>query len=184
MACPARSVPASCAAVSLAVPQNTGSISAGTKRATASSLRSVESAARPLDRANTSRMATNSGLRGRWASTAVSGGPKSITVKANRVTSRPAAEMDICRSRARLGNRPTMRNSVVTMRNAEKARIATLSVERGAAAGTGLAKTVMEAAFLEWKAAMLLILRIPIPGVFSSMRGIRFINCPRCGRRG
>lgn len=55
------------------------------------------------------------------------GGPKIITVKANRVTNCPATEIEIPRSLARAGSKPTIRNSVVTMRKAEEAKIAMLS---------------------------------------------------------
>ena len=55
---------------------------------------------------------------------AVSGGPNSITVKANRVTSSPALEIEMPRSRASAGSRPMMRNSVVTITNPARARMA------------------------------------------------------------
>ncbi|MEG8017207.1 hypothetical protein [Sphingomonas sp. LR55] len=42
-----------------------------------------------------------------------------MTVKANSVTSCPATVIEMPRSRARLGNSPTMMNSVVTITNAE-----------------------------------------------------------------
>ena len=68
----------------------------------------------------------NNRLRSRWANAAVKTGPASMTVKANSVTNWPAIEIDISRSWLSAGSNPTMRNSVVTIRNAEKARMAML----------------------------------------------------------
>ena len=111
------------AAASLAVPQNTGNASAGMKRASASTHRFGASAASALAPAKTSRMATNRRLRSTCASAAVSGGPASMTVKANSATSCPACGTDTPKSRASAGIRPTIRNSVETMTKAARARM-------------------------------------------------------------
>src|SRR5690606_18536232 len=79
-------------------------------------------AAKVLDAANTSKMATNKRLRSTCDNSAVNTGPNSITVKANKVTSCPAAEMETPRSRDKAGNSPTIRYSVVTITNAATAR--------------------------------------------------------------
>ncbi|MNR45037.1 hypothetical protein D3C85_1638470 [compost metagenome] len=71
-------------------------------------------AARALDAANTSKMPTNRRLRSKRAAQAVRNGPKQATVKANRVTSKPAWDTLTSRSRAMPGSRPTMTNSVVS----------------------------------------------------------------------
>src|SRR3990167_3708375 len=113
MAWPALAGPANWAAVSLAVPQKTGSISAGIKRATASIQMFEDSAARALANA------------------------KSMTVKANSVTSWPAAAIETPRSRARAGSRPIIRNSVVTIKKAEMARMIMLSEEPAAGIACG-----------------------------------------------
>ncbi|KPY07795.1 LysR family transcriptional regulator [Pseudomonas coronafaciens pv. oryzae] len=123
-ALPARFGPASRLAVSLAVPQNTGNASAGMNRASASTQILLETAASALEAANISRMTINVRLRSRCESMAVSGGPNSITVKAKSVTSKPAVEIEIPRSRANDGSSPIMRNSVVTITKPAKARIA------------------------------------------------------------
>ncbi|MCY1179035.1 hypothetical protein D9M73_194130 [compost metagenome] len=44
-----------------------------------------------------------------------------MTVNAKSVTSWPATGIEICRSRARAGSNPIIRNSVVTMTNAATA---------------------------------------------------------------
>ncbi len=93
-------------------------------RASASTQILLDTAASALEAAKISRMTMNVRLRSRCESMAVSGGPKSITVKANSVTSKPAVEMEIPRSRAIEGNRPMMRNSVVTITKPARARIA------------------------------------------------------------
>ena len=120
---PARAGPASKAAVSLAVPQNTGSASAGITRAAASTQRFGDQAATALETAKMSRIATKSFLRSICDSQAVSTGPNSITTTAKSVTSCPAVETETTRSRASAGRRPTIMNSVVTMTNAAIARI-------------------------------------------------------------
>lgn len=112
---PSREGPARCAAVSLAMAQNTGSARAGTKRATAIVQISPATAASALAAANSSRQATNSRLRSTPASAAVRNGPKAATLKANRLTSRPAWATLTWRSAASAGSRPTMTNSVVRM---------------------------------------------------------------------
>src|SRR3989338_3611133 len=137
MAWPDFAGPASWAAVSLAVPQNTGNINAGIKRAIASTQMFDDSAARPLANAKTSSIAINSFFLSRWARAAVSGGPKSMTVKANSVTSWPAAAIETPRSRARAGSRPIIRNSVVTIKKAEMARMIMLSEEPAAGIAWG-----------------------------------------------
>ncbi|MNG13160.1 hypothetical protein D3C84_968210 [compost metagenome] len=100
-------------------------------------------AARALAVAKISMMMMNRRLRSMCASAAASGGPNSITVKANKVTSWPAVEIEISRSRARAGNRPMMRNSVVTM---TKAAIASKVIEKKlwrVAAALGVGACVM-----------------------------------------
>ena len=57
------------------------------KRASASTQIFVATAASALDSANTISTPTNSALRSRCDSQAVSGGPNNMTVKANKVTS-------------------------------------------------------------------------------------------------
>ena len=111
-------------AVSLAVPQNTGSAMAGSRRASASTPRLGATAASALEPANSRAMATNRRLRPTGASQAVSGGPASATTRANSVTSWPAAAALVPRSRASAGSRPTIRNSVVTMTKAATASTA------------------------------------------------------------
>src|SRR3989344_1452802 len=142
MAWPALAGPASWAAVSLAVPQKTGSISAGMKRATASIQMFEDSAARALANAKTSRIAINSFFLSKWARAAVRGGPKSMTVKANSVTSWPAAAIDTPRSRARAGSRPMIRNSVVTIKKAEMARMIMLNAEPAAGITWGRGESI------------------------------------------
>ncbi|KVM56639.1 hypothetical protein WJ58_13160 [Burkholderia ubonensis] len=68
---------------------------------------------------------------------AVRNGPNSITVNANSVTSCPAVEIEMRRSRASAGSKPTVRNSVVTMTNAEIAGSA-MDRGRGGAARSGM----------------------------------------------
>ena len=172
---PALLGPASWPAVSLAVPQNTGSASAGMKRASASTQMLGASAARALDRANTTRIATNSFLRSRCDSQAVSGGPNSMTVKANSVTSWPAAEIEIPRSRDSAGSRPTIRYSVVTM---TKAAIARIRIEMAApgwvvscAARVVVAGWDMNSSSIAG-VSMLFDMCGPISGIFSIIRGI------------
>ncbi|CFV94750.1 Uncharacterised protein [Bordetella pertussis] len=101
--------------MALASDQNTGSARAGTKRANAMTQMLGETAARALARPNSTSTQTNRRLRSRLASRAVSTGPAAATVKANSDTSRPACDTVTCRSRARGGSRPTIRNSVVRM---------------------------------------------------------------------
>jgi len=110
---PARAGPASSTAVALARDQNTGSASAGTKRARAMTPMLGASAAAAFDAPNSANTPMNSRLRFTLAISAVSSGPVAATVKANRVTSKPAWDTVTCRSRASGGNRPTIRNSVV-----------------------------------------------------------------------
>ncbi|KVN67930.1 hypothetical protein WM03_31735 [Burkholderia ubonensis] len=69
---------------------------------------------------------------------AVRNGPNSITVNANGVTSFPAVEIEMRRSRASAGSKPTIRNSVVTMTNAEIAGSAMDRGVRGGAARSGM----------------------------------------------
>ena len=61
---------------------------------------------------------------------AVKNGPNSITVKANSVTSCPAAATETLKSRASAGNRPRIRYSVVTMTKAATAMIRICRPER------------------------------------------------------
>lgn len=98
------------------------------KRATASTQMLGAAAASALAAAKTSRIATNRRLRSTCDSAAVSKGPDSITVNANRVTSWPAADTEMDRSRASSGSSPTIRNSVETMTKAATARMAMESV--------------------------------------------------------
>ena len=115
MARPARAGPTSSTAVALASDQNTGSASAGTKRATAMTQMLGAAMASALDRPNRISTPMNRRLRSMLAISAVSSGPVAATVKANSVTSRPAWDTVTSRSRARSGSRPTIRNSVVRM---------------------------------------------------------------------
>ncbi|MNE51309.1 hypothetical protein D3C80_1459320 [compost metagenome] len=71
-------------------------------------------AARVLARPNMISTEMNSLRRSKRAQYAVKNGPKAATVKANKVTSKPACGMLTSRSRAIAGNRPTMTNSVVS----------------------------------------------------------------------
>ncbi|MNH25191.1 hypothetical protein D3C79_851670 [compost metagenome] len=146
-ACPWRSALTILAAVSLAVPQKTGSARAGKNRATASTQMFGAMAASALAAANKARMAANSLRLSRWASAAVSGGPASMTVKANSVISCPALEIDTSRSLASPGSRPTIKNSVVTIRKAEVARINVPKVARRSVAKPrrGRSTAVMQA---------------------------------------
>ncbi|CAB3871827.1 hypothetical protein LMG26686_03009 [Achromobacter mucicolens] len=113
MARPARAGPTSSTAVALASDQNTGSASAGTKRAIAMIQMLGATAASALDSPNSTSTPMNRRLRSMLAMRAVSRGPVAATVKANSVTSRPAWETVTFRSRASPGKRPTIRNSVV-----------------------------------------------------------------------
>ncbi|MNP04363.1 hypothetical protein D3C76_962750 [compost metagenome] len=117
MARPAYSGPTMSTAVSLASAQNTGNPSAGINRANAITQMFGASAARVLARPNRISTEINSLRRSKRAKYAVRNGPKAATVKANRVTSRPACGMLTSRSRAMAGNRPTMTNSVVSTVN-------------------------------------------------------------------
>ena len=114
------------------------------KRASASTQTFGASAARALDSANTTSTPMNSALRSRCDSQAVSGGPNSITVKANRVTSWPASEIEMPRSRDKAGSRPTIRNSVVTMMKAATARIRMGSAPDDDDAGAACASAELE----------------------------------------
>jgi len=68
-----------------------------------------------------------------------------MTVKANRVTSWPAAYTEIERSRASSGSSPTIRNSVDTMTKAAAARMLIASVpERIGAQAEGKEDSVMK----------------------------------------
>ena len=117
MARPARAGPTSSTAVALASDQNTGRARAGTKRATAMTQMFGAAAATALDRPKRTSTLMNRRLRSMLAMRAVSSGPVAATVKANSETSRPAWDTVTFRSRARPGNRPTIRNSVVRMVN-------------------------------------------------------------------
>ena len=77
-------------------------------------------------------MATKRRFLSRCETSAVRGGPNNVTVKANNVTSKPAVEVEIDRSVATPGRRPTMTNSVVTMTKADMVRSGT---EKGVEAG-------------------------------------------------
>ncbi|KVO31482.1 hypothetical protein WJ74_21910 [Burkholderia ubonensis] len=67
---------------------------------------------------------------------AVRNGPNSIIVNANSVTSCPAVEIEMRRSRASAGRKPAIRKSVVTMTNAE---IASSAMDRSGAEQRGRA---------------------------------------------
>ncbi|MCY1361469.1 hypothetical protein D9M69_481370 [compost metagenome] len=72
------------------------------------------SAATVLARPNMISTEMNNLRRSKRAKYAVRNGPNAATVKANRVTSKPACGMLTSRSLAIAGNRPTMMNSVVS----------------------------------------------------------------------
>ena len=168
MACPALSRPARWPAVSLAVPQNTGSASAGITLATASTQKLPEAAASALAAAKTSKMPMNRRLRSRCANAAVNSGPASITVNANRVTNCPASDMEIPRSWLSAGSKPTIRNSVVTIKKAENARMAMLIAAcRLGVATPGLGSKADIKTVSRNKVTSLLVNLIRISGVIS-----------------
>jgi hypothetical protein len=75
-----------------------------------------------FDAAKISRITTKSRFRSTCERRAVRKGPHIVTVKAKRLTSQPAWESVIPRSRASSGRSPMMRNSVVMRTKPDSAR--------------------------------------------------------------